>query len=518
MAVDGELYKSVDNNDSSEVSLTSQDSELFGSPQSEIVKEWLPFQKGAFNHSMGYMAKMFWVVLSSSLTLAPSVISRQLFNTSGLAFFNMIGETTNQAVFGIFGSIYGVFFVGLMMNLLDKYGIAISTAYGEKNYNGCKIAMTKGLLISTFYFCLITLPVNLYCRPFLKAINIEDHVCDLVQDTCWLALPLMTASLLSEHLKTFCMSQGHESIFGYTSAVNLFVTIAANYFVIVKYRWGVPGWILTRTISEIVSLIVGLYVLTKTNSDTRGLCTWKEVKEGFLSFYWDSTLFMLGVYPEILGFQVVAVCIARTGDTNQVAAYYCVTNIGGIIYNAGRSFANIARTRINILMGMKRYIVARNTFRFIVACNVIFGGFIALILLLLRNQLDSFYSSSNPKVEKWFLMLLLAFIIGCPSEISLVLTTLGLQSVGRISLLLILNIIITFFGSLAGCFIMSVLGYDSFYIFGYYMCISTILNITCLVWCLNSNWDMSIQEDNYHTKDIENAETRSSSPMLDSLL
>ena len=511
-------YKLVEESNLSKVSLISQDLGFLENSQSKVVKEWLEFRKGAFSHSPAFMTKLFWVIISSSLTLAPSMLGRQLVNTSGLIFFNLINDTTNQAAFGIFDSLYFVFFVGLVTTLVDKYGIALSTSYGEKNYNGCRIAMTKGLLTSTFYFCLITLPVILYCRPVLKLIGIKEQVCEIVQRTCWLALPLMIVNLISEQLKTFCMSQGHESLFGYTSAVNLFMTITANYFVIVKYRWGVAGWILTKSINEFITLLVAIYVLTKTNRETRGLCSWKEAKEGFLSFFWDSTLFMLGVYPEFLGFEIVAVCIARTGDTNQVAAYYCVTNISSIIYNGGSAFAVIARTRINILLGMRKYNTARNAFRFLVACNFIFGGFVAIVLVLLRNQLNSIYSSANPEVEKWFIMMFLAYIIGSPSDLSLTLTMLGMKSVGRIRLLLILTIIIPFGGSLAGGYILSSLGYDSFYIFGYFMVICTILNLTCLVCCLNSNWDTSIQNKTSPKKEIEKADTRTSTPIPDNLL
>lgn len=460
-----------------------------------VVEDWFEFSKGAFNHSYLFMGRLFMATLISSMTLAPSMLGRQLVNTSGFVLFNIINDTTSQAAFGVFDSLYFVFFVGLITTLVDKYGIGLSSAYGERKYNNCKVVMTKGLLTCFIYFCLVTMPVMLFCKPVLVSVGIEEEVAEIVQNTCWLAIPLMVVNMVSEQIKTFCMSQGHESLFGYTSIVNLVLTIGANYFVIVKYDWGVPGWVLTKTINEVITLLISIYVLYQTHPETRGLSSWTEVKDQYLSFFWDSTLFVLGVYPEFIGFELVALFIATAGDTNQVAAYYCVCNIASILYNGGSTFAIIGRTRVNILLGMKKYSTARNAFRFLLACNAIFGGLMALIVVAFKDWLESVYSSSNPEVEQWFLLLLMAYLIGCPSEMCINMTFLGMKSVGKIRLLLFITILIPLCGSFVGCWLLTKMGYNGFVIFGFYMILVVVLNIVSLVCCLNSNWNLNIVDN-----------------------
>lgn len=465
----------------------------------QIVKELLPFKDGVGAVPLGHALYVFFTSLYAVFSLAPSLIGRIVVNTSGLIFFNMIKDPQMQATFGVYDGYYFVFYFSLITALLDKFSIEMSVAFGEKSYDKIKDIFTKSGLVCLILFMLVTFPMMAFSSPILTSLGISPDIAEVVQDTTRMSIPLIAINTLSEYIKAFCLSQGHEKVFGYSSLATLTITIIANYFVMVEYRYGIHGWIYTKTANEFITLVITIVVYFRAVPETRGYVSLNTALKGFGRFFYDSIKFMFGLYPECLGFELTGFFIALTDNTDQIAAYYCTVNITSMMFCVGFAFAIICRTRMNILLGMGHHEAAKNYFKFYVGFNLVVGGIIGVILYFCRDLLVRLYSDSTEDMKKWFFKLVLIYAIVASTEIAMNTIMVGVKSIGKIGLLLTLNVMFPLLGNLAGGLIIHHYGLNCDAQFANYMAICTFITILCFIIGMCADWSKACKE-----KDNEN--------------
>lgn len=454
----------------------------------EIVKSWYIFEKGAFNHSPLILLKLFLLVITDCLVLTPSVIIRQLVNTSAMIFLNMIDDQTSQAAFGLYDSTQELFFVATLYTITEKSGIDLSSAYGDGQFNKCKAIMAKGLFTCTIYFVFCSVPVMVFCKSALELVGIEQAISDKVHEISVLSLPLMFITSVGELVKTFCMAQGIEKPFGIASTVNFFGIVVANYYVMVDLRWGLKGWVLTKTLSETLNLIVGIIVITFTRPETRGFPRLVDFKHKIGTFFWESTMFVFGVLLEYIGFELIGFLIASRGSTQEIAAYFSVVNIENLLHNSGWAFSIIARTRLNILLGMNKLQTAKNSFKFLMACNVIYSMIIGGLLYVFRNLLAAVFCGSDDDVNAWFIRILTVYCVVCSAGICVSTSYLGMKSIGKVKNLLYFGL---FFGVICGgstSILLSKLDVSSEWILGAFLCWIIALDLTSFIASMLQDW------------------------------
>ena len=460
-----------------------------------IVKELLPFKDGVRAVPLKHILYIFFSSLYAVFSLAPSLIGRIVVNTSGLIFFNMIKDSRMQASFGVYDGYYFVFYFSLITSLLDKFSIEMSVAFGEKSFQKIRDIFTKAGLVCLILFVCVTFPMMAFSAPILTTLGISSEIADVVQDTTRMSIPLIGLNTISEYIKAFCLSQGHEKVFGWTSLVSLTLTIIANYFVMIEWKYGIHGWIYTKTANEFVTLIVTIVVYYKALPETRGFVPLSTAMKGFGGFFYDSIKFMFGLYPECLGFELTGFFIALTNNIDQIAAYYCTVNITSMMFCLGFAFAIICRTRVNILLGMGYHEAAKNYFKFYVGFNLFVGGIIGVILYLCRDLLVRLYSDSTEDMKQWFFKLIFIYAVVASTEIAMNTIMVGVKSIGKIGLLLTLNIMFPLVGNLVGGLIIHHYGLDCDAQFGNYMAICCFITILVLVIGLCSDWSKAVKDN-----------------------
>ena len=139
-----------------------------------VVRELLLFEHGLAKMPLGDMLKALGNMLYFSISLIPSIIGRSLIDTSGLVFFNLIGDTETQTIFGLYDAFYFLTYFCLVISLMDKFSIDMAVAFGEKKYAKVKEIFTKsGLVCLVFLFC-FTLPLFVFAGPILKLMGVEE--------------------------------------------------------------------------------------------------------------------------------------------------------------------------------------------------------------------------------------------------------------------------------------------------------------------------------------------------------
>jgi MATE family multidrug resistance protein len=454
----------------------------------ELVKELLPFRNGILSVPTGIITRIIFSTLLQVITIAPSLVGRIIVNTSGFVFFNTIGDPLMQASFGVFEGYFFIFFFALLTALLDKFSIDMALAFGEKNYGKIKNTMSKSLLVCMVLLVFLTIPMMLFASPILRAIAIEEEIADNVQYITRLGIPMMIIVTFSEYLKGFCLSQGYEKPFGYSVLITLPPVIAANYVLMIKYDYGIKGWMLTKTVQELFLLGVTLVVYFKTEPAARGLCSLKETLQDFGSFFYQAMKYMFGIYVECLAWELNGYFIALSGSTDQIAAYYCIVNVSGICFCIGFAFALICRTRMNILVGIGEHRAAKNYFHFFIWVNSIVGILVMLTVYSLKNGLVTLYSDSTPGMKHWFNQLVTVMVMLGWCEVSINAALVGLKSVGRINILLLLDLFFPLGLNFIGGLILHQLGYNCDSQLAHYKTIAIFMLLSCTYFALDCDW------------------------------
>ena len=220
-------------------------------------------------------------LILETITVAATFIGFCLNGLSALICLGLVGQVEQQASFGILQSIILIFFFALYNSNLDKMGIELSQAFGKKANERYKRVTTQGLIVSISVFAGITLPITLFAEPILTALGISESNAAIVGVAMRNCIPMMIISMIADVIKTFCMAQGHESLFGKISLVTTSVCFLGNYIFIVKMGMMINGYVLAATISFSINLAVAIYVVGQTEPQTRGLVSWSQAKVGF---------------------------------------------------------------------------------------------------------------------------------------------------------------------------------------------------------------------------------------------
>ena len=245
-----------------------------------------------------------------TITVAATFIGFCLNGLSALICLGLVGQVEQQASFGILQSIILIFFFALYNSNLDKMGIELSQAFGKKAYERYKRIATQGVIVVLTVFAVVTLPIALFAEPILTTVGISESNAAIVGVSIRNCIPMMIISMMADVVKTFCMAQGHESLFGKISLFSTAICFIGNYIFIVKMGMLINGYVLSATISYSINFLVALYVVRHTEPQTRGLVSWSSAMKGFREFFTESIKFTLGSYAEYLGFEITSYFVA----------------------------------------------------------------------------------------------------------------------------------------------------------------------------------------------------------------
>ena len=420
----------------------------------EIVKQLEPFEKETKDLEWSYLLGTMWSITKKSLAISASIVGGVITQTGGLASLNAAKDTLGQACFGIYGSYVLVFYIALTLSLLDKIGISVSSKIGEKDFEGCRRKITQGAIACSLFYSVLTLPLFLFAGPILGSIGVDPVNADFVWKLLLWSFPYTIINLAFEFIKTICMAQGCESIFGYFGFPNAIVCVAMSFAFVIYFHMGAFGWILSKTIFEITNLGLGIYVLrTQTNEQARSLAPLSDSLDGLKEFLIDAFKFTMGSYSEMFGFEFTSYFVAIQRNNNMIAAYGSMVNFTGIVYCLGASFSVSARTRANILIGMGKSHVAKNFFLFFVKALAVIGAVLGLVVYgLLLEPLCAIYASANMEMYTYFKELLAIYCLCLPSEVSLTSSFVGMKTIGRVMHLLTANVVVLIIGNGTGGF------------------------------------------------------------------
>jgi Na+-driven multidrug efflux pump len=117
---------------------------------------------------------------------------------------------------------------------------------------------------------------------------------------------------------------------------------------------GVYGFVVIKTISEIVNMLLLLWIFGRYgHPETRKLDSLRDYFDfGNLAKYVPKYfMIFLGWYAGFFGIELLTIMIGSLQDVNFIAAWACAFNIYSICHVFGSGMANVARTDVGIKVG-----------------------------------------------------------------------------------------------------------------------------------------------------------------------
>lgn len=467
----------------------SKDNNIRLDDEQEIVKDALQFRNGSFCLPLRKLFMSYLRIVWETLKMTPFLTVVTVMDTSGQIFLNLRGRTLELAGVGMFLLLHHMFVSILVYSGNEKLGIDLSNAFGGKSYNHCKEIFGKGIMTMAMAYSMFTLPIMFNIGHVMKFSGIQGDLPDEVQLISRQTTGMYTLQIVNALLQTFCMAQGHEQYFGLIGLINMCIALAGNYFLIYYLDFGRAGYAIVRTSAEVITLCMAIYVYAfHTQKETQGLASWSDTTKGFFAYFIESIKFTLGSYAYGLGIEIAGYFIALTQDPDQIGAYLCMLNFAGYLFTIAVAFSVICRTRINILIGMGAQKIARNYFGFFVFCIIVFSIQGTAILITTREYTATLFTSSSPKMQAWMEWLIICYAGMLSFEMSYHTSALGVKTVGKINILLIVAAILIIGVNILGCYGLRQFDATVTHFFIYSMCLCGCITTFAVYATMNYDW------------------------------
>jgi Na+-driven multidrug efflux pump len=154
--------------------------------------------------------------------------------------------------------------------------------------------------------------------------------------------------------KSFLISQGVSSPFLPMNLLNFASYAAMGYVFIWKMGYGMYGFVIMKSLLEIINLGLLLWIFKKYgHPETQKLDSLGDYFDfrTFAKYMPQYFLMGLGWYAGYFGIELLTIMIGSLQDVNFIAAWACAFNIYNICLVMGSGMANVARTDVGIKVG-----------------------------------------------------------------------------------------------------------------------------------------------------------------------
>ena len=284
------------------------------------------------------------------LPLVATSALQQLFNTADMVVVRWFVSDTAYAAVGATGTIIG-FFVELFLGFSIGANVVIAKFVGEKNHiqsaravhTAISFALIGGIVIGLIGLCL--------ARPLLSLTRVPDA---LMKDAvCYLriyfaGIPLY---LLYNFAAAVFRSVGKNKIPLYCLSLGGVLNVLLNLFFTAACHLGIAGVALATVLSNVASLVLLLFILSRENEDIRFSLKSCRIDTPILK-----RILQIGLPSGLLGsiFSISNICTQTAVNTLGVSVIEASASAGNIeiyVQYLGNAFAQASTTMISQAYG-----------------------------------------------------------------------------------------------------------------------------------------------------------------------
>ena len=333
-------------------------------------------------------------LLSFALPLMLSSMLQLTFNAADVIVVGRFEGDAALAAVGAPGPLINLL-VNLFMGLSVGANVVVAQCFGAGNYKDTRDAVHTSVLLSLISGVFVGLFGFFLAGTFLSAMNTPDEVLPLATAYMRIYFLGMPANMLYNFGAAILRAVGDTrrplTYLTIAGAVN----VALNLFFVIVLGMGVSGVALATIISQIISAVLVLLCLMRSDGAIK-----VELKRLRLDMGKVAKIARVGLPAGLQGivFSISNVLIQSTVNSfgkSVVAGNTTASNLEGYIYVAMNSIYQAAITFTGQNVGARRYErigrVARDSLMVVFAIGAAMGG----LLMLFKRQLFGIYTSDE---------------------------------------------------------------------------------------------------------------------------
>lgn len=452
--------KDVNRNTDLTRSLTTAEYKLVKDAEEEKKAhfEYLSLFEVGNKAGFGIKFKAYLQVLAESLPVCFSMVVLPLILMLTFNFLKgeiselqtvALGFANNyQCVFGQFPA-YGI---GEMV------GINCSEAFGRKSRKRYWKFFYMGFTNVAIFFCFFSIPFLFFGGKILAQIGIDKNEAELAGNILKDLIGPTALIFINEVLKACLISQGIENPFFF---INLggFVLSMVTLKLCVHWKQGVDTLVINTYVFNAFQMVFYLLLIFKYSKIAH---MFTGVKKGLLRFSKDCFSMIFNFLLEIISFHILTLIVGWTKDKAQISSYVFNTVCVDLFYQFNIAIAFGYRTRINFLIGKKKFKNAKTFAKFFIKNHVTLSIFASGVLLVASTWIS--YLFTNDKRTRHYTSNVMKFYcIGflCDNMQPIIETT--VRTLGNSKLLAVMQISLYGFSTSFLCYYLGIkLGYGAY--------------------------------------------------------
>lgn len=344
-----------------------------------------------FKDKLWTETKKMWVVAG------PAIFTR--FSTFGInvvsqAFIGHIGST-ELAAYSLVFTVLLRFSNGILLGMASALETLCGQAFGAKQYHMLGVYLQRSWIVLILSAVLL-LPLFFFTSSILKALGQEDYIAEVAGNISLWLIPVMFSFIPSFTCQMFLQAQSKNMIIAYLAALTLVIHVFLSWLLIVKYKFGIPGAMMSTILAYWIPNIGQLMFVTG------GGC--RETWKGF------STLAFKDLWPVIklslssgvmlcleLWYNTVLVLLTGNLKNAEVAidALSICLNINGWEMMISLGFLAAASVRVSNELGRGSSKAAKFSIVVTVLTSFSIGLLLFLVFLFARGSLAYVFTSSH---------------------------------------------------------------------------------------------------------------------------
>ena len=383
----------------------------------EVIGDYLPLEEGFSSKPVTYWIAAYAKLILPSLYVAITNYGYELLNLYGIYLANQTQDVAVLSSFGLMLFSNMVITFGMFYSIEEKVSLSTSLAMGTGDFPLAKKTFWQGFatlaMVTLVFFC----PIILQSEKLFRVIGFQEENIGLTSHYLKRLFPIDLLRMANEIVLGFSLAQGVDFNFGLYSIINGLVSlgagILANYF----FDLGINAWLVSKAVNEVIMSLILIYpFFYQIEPKTRGWLPIKDILVSFEFFVWDCCRFMISIYSEWIGSQLIFYFTILLNDINQIASSTSIDNIAYFTVSTGLGFNIIGRTRLNMLLGKGYRSAAKNFFYLFMAGTAIVAGLCSFTIWFFRWEIAKLYVGNQPEVRSWFIKLLNLYVWFLPLD------------------------------------------------------------------------------------------------------
>ena len=367
--------------------------------------------------SMHKTVLSFLKIIPPSLIIGLNWIGWCILTTLGFMACNKAGDPLLTSTLSMTIFFNTMTFMAMNYASTEKAGIAMSQAYGARNYAKFKKYFCQSLLLGLLYGVIVGIPLIVYIKDILIVLQIMPKIAENIQGFYWKFALTELIKLAVDLIMVFVSSQGIETTFFGLMITNTLLSGTLMVFLCFYLDFVLDGLILSLLMFHCFNLAIFIKIyLTECNPKTRGLVRLSEVLHGFKAYVSEWLRYFVGIWIEYFAWEVSNYFVALTNDINQVAAFGSLVNVAYLNCTIQVGIKIAGRNRINYLIAKGYIDAARRCFCMMFAGIICLNIPIGLSIYIYRHQIANFYAGNINDARDYLIDLLAIYCIGMSAE------------------------------------------------------------------------------------------------------